>query len=327
MKDKSMIAENMTRVLSGEISESEKKVFFDSLAVDSEKRKIYEAMEREWITAENAILHKNIDLDVAWESHKNQLTDYSFSSGNYKISELLKWAAVLVLGVGISIYFLSHSTNTNEDFTFIDTGENEVLPITLSDGSIITLNENSRIDYRINSELREVKLIGEAYFDITPDKSRPFVVNMSSTYVKVLGTEFNINTEKSEVVVSVAEGTVEFGKLNQSEKRVLRKGHSALFENDQLRPISKSEKNNLAWYSKELEFDYSTLPEVLESIAKTYHVDFQYDSDLFSSCHLTASFNKEELPNILKTLKTIFDIDFITFEDQYLVKGSACNTD
>ena len=90
----------------------------------------------------------------------------------------------------------------------------EILP----DGSTVTIGAASAIEVAFSERRREVRLIkGEAYFDVEPDKDRPFLVDANGTLVRVLGTEFNVSLEQNAVDIAVSEGRVEIIKASNSD--------------------------------------------------------------------------------------------------------------
>ncbi len=89
--------------------------------------------------------------------------------------------------------------------------------MSLSDGSVVWLNAGSSLSYNkdFSDKFREVYLKGEAYFEVTPDSLKPFVVKSESLNVKVLGTTFNVRTYEDENLVNVVLRT---GRVDVSVK-------------------------------------------------------------------------------------------------------------
>lgn len=93
----------------------------------------------------------------------------------------------------------------------IVTVKGDVRRVTLAEGSAITLNTDSRVEPRIEGQLRRAELVrGEALFDISPDRARPFVVHAGSVAIRVLGTRFTVRRfDDGSVALTVLEGLVE----------------------------------------------------------------------------------------------------------------------
>ena len=89
---------------------------------------------------------------------------------------------------------------------------------TLPDGSFVTLNKNSSIHYpkKFPGRKRNIELKGEAFFTVTPDKEKPFVISVNDVTVTVVGTSFNIKSVSGKTQVVVESGIVQVTKNNKT---------------------------------------------------------------------------------------------------------------
>jgi transmembrane sensor len=157
--------------------------------------------------------------------------------------------------------------------------------VTLADGSVVTLNTNSRIDVNFTGAERSINLAyGEALFDVAKDRSRPFVVHANQGAVRAVGTIFSVRSIKSEVSVLVEEGIVELiappianqpGATTLAEDMVvlarLRTGEEANFDgvNKNIRSVEPADvANRHAWKNGMLIFDGHSLSEVVDEITR-----------------------------------------------------------
>lgn len=125
-----------------------------------------------------------------------------------------RWAAAAaVIGVVAFYGILARSSKKVVDFASVTTGKGEVKKMALPDGSTVWINANSELAYCVDfGKHREVKLSGEALFDVAEDKAHPFAVTTSdSVRTEVLGTVFNV-TSRGETSVAVISGKVQVGK-------------------------------------------------------------------------------------------------------------------
>ncbi|WP_162618596.1 FecR domain-containing protein [Pedobacter yulinensis] len=85
---------------------------------------------------------------------------------------------------------------------------------TLPDGSFATLNKYSALSYpkRFTGGTRKVELQGEAFFNVSPDKSKPFIITVNDVRIRVVGTAFNVRSRQGETTVTVASGEVEVSR-------------------------------------------------------------------------------------------------------------------
>jgi transmembrane sensor len=133
------------------------------------------------------------------------------------------WAggvAIAASAVGVAGYGVVSAGNA------IVTAKGDMRRVTLAEGSAITLNTDSRVDPRIEERLRQVHLVkGEALFDVSRDRIRPFVVHVGDVRIRVLGTSFSVRRfDDGSVEVSVLEGVVEVGIESGSQSQRLTSG-------------------------------------------------------------------------------------------------------
>lgn len=101
---------------------------------------------------------------------------------------------------------------------YVTTGQGEVDTVGLSDGSSVTLNTSTVIQIAFNESERQVLLLeGEAFFDVTSDPARPFVIDTGSQKIRVIGTKFNVRKSNGDIRVAVIEGTVAVSRNKRSE--------------------------------------------------------------------------------------------------------------
>jgi ferric-dicitrate binding protein FerR (iron transport regulator) len=225
-----------------------------------------------------------------------------------------KWwrvaAAAAAVVFAISIYVLSPPVqyNNNGELAAVNVPANELKHITLADGSIIRVNEGSKLQYptSFNGNTREVYLSGEAYFDVAHDPSKPFIIHTGKVITTVLGTAFNIKAdEKSQtVIVTVTRGKV---RVSDGEKPV-----AILTPDQQVRfnllnnEVTKSHVDALsiiAWQNRDLRFDNTTLVEAASILKQQFNVDISFANDKLKDCRFTGSARAgEDLESILKAI-------------------------
>lgn len=158
------------------------------------------------------------------------------------ILQILRYAAVLFIGFGISYFFFSRKHNNPQQY--ISAFQQITVPygskstVILPDGSTVILNSGSKLKYPNNfgNDSRMVTLEGEGYFDVKKDKKKPFFVNVSGIKVKVLGTTFNVKAypEEKSIETSLITGSIEIYKDDNSEEKtplvVLKPNQRAILE-------------------------------------------------------------------------------------------------
>ena len=191
--------------------------------------------------------------------------------------------------------------------------------ITLSDGSSVLLQPNSKLSYPkafIGNE-RKVYLSGEAFFEISKNPKKPFLVFANEIITKVVGTSFRIKAYDNQpnVEVMVRTGKVKV-KPNESvtnsdqEEIILLPNQAMRFIRKDLKfnkitDITTDKKlvsntNNI----EQLSFDFSDTPvsQILKTIEQAYLVEIDFPVEKLKNCHLTTSLNDQPLPEKLKII-------------------------
>ena len=193
--------------------------------------------------------------------------------------------------------------------------------IHLSDGSTIYLNAESSITYpqKFSDSLRIVELKGEAFFEVSHDKIKPFIVRTGSIDVRVLGTSFNVQAfeEMDNTVVSLSSGKVELeghrGNPNTNDSVVLLPGQSINYnnKNNAFGEVSTFDPVlEFGWKDGILAFDNASVSEVVETLERWYNVDIQLQNYHGTDWQYKARHDNESLELVLKSIAYNESIDF-----------------
>ncbi|NJO69319.1 MAG: FecR domain-containing protein, partial [Bacteroidetes bacterium] len=131
---------------------------------------------------------------------ENQIRHIEPETGKKKISskkiylEVAKIAAIFIIAVTLSFYFLRDTKEVTQAWNTIEVPIGQRTFLTLADGTKVWLNAKTRFTFpnHFNRDNRTVKLDGEAIFDVVHNQDAPFIVETQKYNVKVLGTEFNV---------------------------------------------------------------------------------------------------------------------------------------
>jgi len=164
------------------------------------------------------------------------------------------------------------------------TGYGEMRDINLSDGSVAHLNSNSALSVRIDGNQRQLTLLqGEAWFEVSPDRARPFQVHAEHGIVTALGTAFNIRLRNSQAEVSVTQHSVAVD-VEQAEGQALHavvgEGHQLVYDQQTGLGNIKAIDNQTvtAWQRGRLVFQDQPLGEVIAELNR-YHRGYLLISD------------------------------------------------
>ena len=195
--------------------------------------------------------------------------------------------------------------------------------ITLADGTRVLLNAGSRLKYPVEflGDSREVKLTGEAYFDVA--KSRlPFVVNIDSSKIRVYGTRFNVKGRSQKTVETVLiEGKIGFKSPGRDEIQVVA-GEQVAYNvgSGDIRVKRVDVQYATAWLDNVFRYRDKPLDLVLEDISTWYGVEFEARTEL-ARIEITMNLSKETLiDEVIQFLEEMTNCKFIKERGQYIVK-------
>lgn len=180
-------------------------------------------------------------------------------------------AALCIGWAGLHQYQVWQSTPTLQ--LAAQTTTAQLTTQTLDDGSRVTLNANSNIEIKYYRNQRHIDLLqGEAVFEVTPDRDRPFVVETQRLKVTVLGTRFAVNKLKQLERVSVDHGKVQV--LNKQDQQAL------ILQNNQVAEINQhtlqarpqvNAQDYFRFISGTLVFNQASLSEIAETVSRYQH--------------------------------------------------------
>lgn len=189
--------------------------------------------------------------------------------------------------------------------------------VTLSDGSRVYLNAASELKYPVvfDEKKREVRLSGEAYFEVTKDSERPFYVVTDAVRIKVYGTSFNVNTYSTQGTQAVlVSGKVGIRGVGADKEYIMNPSELAEFDNDgtfkRIREVNAEAYT--AWRDGRLVFEDESLEEILNRLSRWYNVDVFYGSEVVKNYHFTGYMEKyEDVDTILKAISKMVGVNFI----------------
>ena len=176
--------------------------------------------------------------------------------------------------------------------------------VTLSDGTRVMLNANSTLEYPASfddAEVREVRLKGEAHFEVTKNPHRPFVVKAGEMQTQVLGTIFDVKAYRKDAPkVTLMEGKV---KVSNADTEVeMRPGQTATLQSDKI-VVSKASPSASDWLEGDFDMDQVTLAEAMSDIGAWYNktVVFQSQANMDKLIHFRFS-RRASLQEIITAL-------------------------
>jgi transmembrane sensor len=185
----------------------------------------------------------------------------------------------------------------------------------LADGSSMVLAPESKlwVPSDFGGVAREVRLQGEAYFDVVHDSTRPFVVHTEESITRVLGTQFSVRAYRADRRVDVI---VRSGRVSLRAERgatateaVITRGQLARLDSLGVTTVVQQAdvEQALAWTDGRLVFDKEAFREIIPQLERWYHLRIQLADSTLAARRITASFGNESEDQVLDALALLLN--------------------
>lgn len=245
---------------------------------DSLDRWIMQAIERSDSHLDEEVyerLYTRIKEDI--ESREKK------SHRRFSFVPMLRWVAVVCLPIiaALAVYELGLDSKVDTLPLVVTAESGERAKVQLPDGTKVNINSASQISYPhdFNGERRIVELDGEAYFEVTPDKERPFVVKAAGLEITVLGTAFDVCAYKDDSEVSVVLLTGKVDVASESDRYVMQPDEKLVYDrNTGTMQVGKVySKEYVEWTDGNLRFENESLENIVKVLSRVYNVKIVFD--------------------------------------------------
>ncbi len=205
----------------------------------------------------------------------------------------------------------------------------------LPDGSVVWLKGESRLVYpeKFTEDVREITLVGEAFFDIVKDPSRPFIIHTANFTTTVLGTSFNIkaydNGGAQEVAVVTGKVLVSIKEdADQVSEIILEPNQKAIIQKDS----TPSETEVVEFQNFDLEvqsklvFDRTALGDILQVLNSTHGVNISLSNENMKNCILTVDLTDLTVEMSMEILTKAVQAEYTTKGNDFMIIGEGCGT-
>jgi transmembrane sensor len=225
-------------------------------------------------------------------------------------------AATVILTIGVFFKIQKSPSRPDLGDVHVVNMTKTIQRLALSDGSIVWLNPKSKVIYPQNftSSLRKVQMQGEAFFEVSPDPRRPFIIFSSNVITRVWGTSFRIRAyENIPVEVSVLTGkvSVQLQTKEDSELILLPQQTATYLKTTDLlkKGIEKKTSTMSIWHKETLTFDNEPIREVIKVLNAQFKVNISTADDKLLDYVLKADFTDQSLPSILEMLRKSLNVE------------------
>ena len=330
----------IARYFDGEATPGEIRELENWVGTEPGNREIFSEYHKTWKILGKAKRDLPVEIDQAWlqihsRIHRMDLKEqqtlpiFQATKSSLFISWSIRIAAVLLIAL-IPAFFLYRYLALPAE-TQLAAGSS-VAEYTLPDGTVVTLNAGATLSFpsRFRGSYRNVKLQGEAWFEVAHDQTKPFIIAAANVRIRVVGTSFFVNTgswrNASEIILQ--SGKVKVYYADKPEKMAfLLPGDRAELPSGSYE-ISKSaneDQNYLAWKTRHLVFCNTPLNEVVALLTRVYHTSIRISDDRLSDCRITTTFDKQSLESVVNVLKATLDLQIRNTGAGIEISGRGCN--
>jgi ferric-dicitrate binding protein FerR (iron transport regulator) len=276
-----MNRELLYRFFEGKTSIDEEKSIRSWLTESAENKKIFLEERMTY----DALLFTSRDVG----SKQNRF----FSFNPWMISTVAAVALLLIVG-GL---YLFNNNHYPEQYNTILVPPGQRINLILADNSNVWLNANTTLRYptQFSAKNRTVYLDGEAYFDVSANKKKPFIVKTGQGDVRATGTSFNVEaySKYNSFETSLFTGNVDIYK-NEAKLASLTPNEKSTLENNELKVTKITDLDEYLWRKGLIAFNNKKLDEILLTLEKYFDVDIQIDSKNLPHHTYTGKFRQSD---------------------------------
>lgn len=307
----------------GEANAMEAELVNKWLEEDLAHQAYYNQLQQIWESSKKLAATSSVDENRAWERFQ-QRTIKGKHSEKVQAKKTISWlkvAAAFAVFIGLGLVIKSIFDSNTVTYTTV-AATNNVIIDSLMDGSVITLNKNSFIVYpeKFNGDKRMVSLTGEAFFNVAPDKSKPFVITVNDIQVTVVGTSFNIKSDMENAEVVVETGIVKVSRAGITTELIAgEKLHLTKADKNVVKEKITDKLYNY-YRSKELACDDTPLWKVVQVLNEAYGANIMIERKELENLRINTTFKNESLDKILEVIHLTFDITVTRKEGKIILQ-------
>jgi ferric-dicitrate binding protein FerR (iron transport regulator) len=280
------------------------------LEADEANARYFHQLKTVWDKSLELAAVSTVDENKAWNQFKERVQNGKQTPATvtrlYKRFYFRAISAAAILIIAFGLIWLNQPAAEKT----LASGQS-VLKEKLADGSEITLNKQSTLEYptTFKGKTRSVKLKGEAFFQISPDKAKPFIIDIKDVQVTVVGTSFNIREDSNYVEVLVETGVVKVSRdgqeltLNAGEK--IQMPFTGKIEEKE----KVTDKLHNYYRTKEFVCDDTPLWKLVQVLNEAYKTKIVFGKEELKELRMNTSFYNESLDQVLEVIRLTFSIN------------------
>lgn len=338
MESRKYIEELILRLLEGgELTKDEQGSLMSWLREYPEEQKILSEQIGVWINFDTERELSDELIDEQWKKFHRNIIEKSAKTKVLKpkfriLPVLSRYAAIFVLGLIVasaSSYLYRNFFDTNYTVQTVKVPFGAKSVIMLTDGTEVILNAGSKLEYTslFGRKAREVSLEGEAYFKVTKNPKKPFIVKTTGLVVKAYGTEFNVKSyaDDKSIQATLIKGRIGVRKsipgldtkfrefmLKPNEQVILHKADSLSTSKNGKLFITKNINTDLytSWINDKVQVKSVSLKELVVKLERKYNVKINIEDKELEEKKFTGILENETIEQVLQVLKLSAQINY-----------------
>jgi transmembrane sensor len=301
--------------LSGELNKQEKAHFEELLRNDAKLNQEIQLLSQLW----NKMEQKNFDTDAAWDNLSARIdSEKPIKKRKNGTRMLIGIAAASIIVFGLLTIIVADFLPGNDQLKYIAEHRME---IQLPDNSKVILQKGTKLtlDEHFNTNSRTVNLKGKAWFEVKPNNEIPFIIQAARCEVKVVGTEFSVDSRPNmadKVVVKSGEVMVTHKFIEQSVN--LKANDNVAITNETLTENIPLPDNYLSWVFRKFYFSNNTLNEVCADLNGGYDKQIKLKNREIGKMKLSATFQNQTIDEIAQIIAETHNLK-ISSDKQFII--------
>lgn len=352
------LSELLAKKKSGEATPEEQKELNQYIHSIPDEEDILNQIDSLWnlpIDYKNSITKEQ--TDIKWKSSKNKIFDNVVEDNSLPIDSTKKVhfgnfpkIAIAASIIGLLVYVgfsLKTSNSQDQKQNVVTTKNGSKSKIDLPDGTQVWLNAGSKIIYdeSYGNKVRELQLIGEAYFDVVHNAEKPFIIHTKQMNIKVLGTAFNVRAYQNDKTTEAAliRGSIEVSFPNRPNENLILKPNEkiTILNNENVGPKNTANNNDdksnvitlsklnyeikdsavieTAWVKNKLIFKGQAFEQIAKDLERWFNVTIKIEDEYILTKKFTGTFNNETVEEALLALQLSYPFQYKYLKDKNLI--------